>query len=171
MGRMPGLVAVLLLCWAAAGAASDTQPIAGQREELKRQVIDLSRDLFMLEEDLLFPANTRIAVFLSLDTGLFLRLDSVKLKIDGEVVAAHPYTETQIRALQRGGMQRLYTGNLKAGVHQVTVFAEGQGPNQRQYKKAASLEVEKGSDTTSLEIRIRDASADYEPEVRIVEWQ
>ncbi len=165
---MPGLLAV----WSCGvGAADDSRSVAGQLEDLKRQVIEFNRDLVVLEEDLLFPATTRIAVFLSLDTGQFLHLDSIKLKIDGEVVATHSYTETQIRALQRGGMQRLYTGNLHDGVHQFTVFAEGLGPNQRKYKKAASLDVEKDSDIKSLEIRIRDASADYEPEVRIVEWQ
>ena len=165
---MPGLLAVWVC---GVNAAEDPRSVAGQLEDLKRQVIEFNRDLVLLEEDLLFPAMTRITVFLSLDTGQFLRLDSVKLKIDGEVVATHRYTETQIQALQRGGMQRLYIGNLQGGVHQFTVFAEGLGPNQRKYKKAASLDVEKDADTQALEVRIRDASADYEPDVRIVEWQ
>lgn len=140
-------------------------------EELKKQVIRLNRDLFILEEDLLFPASTQFAVFLTLDTGEFLKLDSVKLKLDDDTVAAHLYTERQLKALQRGGMQRLYIGNLKTGTHQVTVFVEGIGPDNRAYKQAATLEFEKGTGTAALEVRVRDRSSNYQPEVAIVEWE
>jgi hypothetical protein len=140
-------------------------------EELKRKVIRLNRDLFILEEDLLFPASTKFAVFLSLDTGQFLKLDAVKLKLNDDIVASHLYTDRQLKALQRGGMQRLHIGNLKTGSHEVTVFVEGIGPDNRAYKQAATLAFEKGTDIASLEVRIRDRSSNYEPEVAIVEWQ
>ncbi|GAA3566181.1 hypothetical protein GCM10022265_15170 [Marinobacter xestospongiae] len=166
----------LLLALPLAGAAQDqaAEPEAGAAvsvEELKRRVIELNRDLFILEEDLLFPASTQFAVFLSVDTGRFLTLDSVKLKVDDEVVAAHLYTDRQVAALQRGGMQRLYIGNLRSGSHQVTVFVEGVGADQRAYKKAATLDFDKGADIASLEIRVQDSAADYQPHVEIVEWE
>jgi len=147
-----------------------TQPVALSLEELKKKVIRLNRDLFILEEDLLFPANTQFSVFLSLDSGEFLRLDSVKLKVDDEIVATHLYTDRQTAALQRGGMQRLHMGNLKSGEHEITVFIEGLGPDNRHYKKAASTVIEKGTDLKALEIKIRDRSNDYQPDVSIVEW-
>ncbi len=174
------LAGALSLCIAMPSAAEDMneaseedhdQPVALSVEELKKKVIELNRDLFILEEDLLFPANTQFVVFLSLDTGQFLNLDSVKLKVDDEIVAAHLYTERQLKALQRGGMQRLHLSNLKSGEHEVTVFVEGIGPDQRAYKKAASLSIEKGTDRKALEIRIADRSADYQPDVSIVEWE
>lgn len=162
----------VLLTLSGTSAASDTDvSVADQVEDLKKQVIRLNRDLFILEEDLLFPASTRFAVFLTLDTGRFLHLDAVKLKVDGEVVAAHLYTERQVRALQRGGMQRLYMGNLKTGSHEITAFVEGIGPDERPYKKAATLQFEKDTDTAALEIRIQDRSSDYQPDVSIVEWE
>lgn len=173
---MLGLAALL---WLSPVVAQDTgetgedseRSVALSVEELKKQVIRLNRDLFILEEDLLFPASTQFAVFLSLDTGQFLKLDAVKLKVDGEIVAAHLYTERQVKALQRGGMQRLYTGNLKGGSHEVTVFVEGMGPDNRAYKQAATLEIDKGTGTKALEIRIRDQSSNYQPDVAIVEWE
>jgi hypothetical protein len=149
----------------------DSQPVALSVEELKKKVIELNRDLFILEEDLLFPANTQFAVFLSLDTGQFLKLDNVKLKVNNDVVASHLYTERQLKALARGGMQRLYMGNLKTGAHEVTVFVEGIGPDQRAYKKAATLMLEKGTDLKAIEIRIQDRSSDYQPDLSIVEWE
>lgn len=151
--------------------ANDEESVALSIEELKKQVIGLNRDLFILEEDLLFPASTQFAVFLSLDTGKFLKLDSVKLKVNDDTVAAHLYTERQVKALQRGGMQRLHIGNLKTGSHEVTVFVEGIGPDNRPYKQAATLGFDKGTDTAALEVRIRDRSSNYQPEVAIVEWE
>lgn len=166
---------LLMLClqptFAADTPESSDASVALSVEALKKKVIQLNRDLFILEEDLLFPASTQFAVFLSLDTGEFLKLDSVKLKVDDEVVAAHLYTERQVEALQRGAMQRLHVGNLKSGEHEVTVFVEGIGPDERAYKKATTHTIDKGTDMTSLEIRIQDQSSDYQPDVRIVEWE
>jgi len=146
------------------------QPVALSVEQLKKKVIQLNRDLFILEEDLLFPANTQFVVYLSLDTGEFLNLDSVTLKIDDQVSAAHLYTERQIKALQRGGMQRLHLGNLKEGKHQITAIVNGIGPDNRAYKRAASLDFEKDLDIKSLEVRIEDQAANFQPNVSVIEW-
>lgn len=178
---LAGLLACLIISAARADESSTNAPaspgddptvsVTANVESLKKKVIELNRDLFILEEDLLFPASTQFAVFVSLDTGEFLSLDSVKLKVDDEVVAAYLYTERQVKALQRGGMQRLYIGNLKQGGHEVTAFVEGIGPDNRPYKKAATLQIDKGTDTKSLELRIKDQSSDYQPDVRLVEWE
>jgi|SRR5690554_1064702 len=151
--------------------AEDSKAVAERVQDLKKKVIRLNRDLFILEEDLLFPASTQFAVFLSVDAGKFLKLDAVKLKVNGDIVASHLYTERQVTALGRGGMQRLYIGNLKTGTHEVTAFVEGIGPNNLAYKQAATLSFEKGTDTAALEIRIEDRSSDYQPMVSIVEWE
>jgi hypothetical protein len=173
---LTGALAILVLFVSASvlaetKAGPDNTAVAGQVENLKKKVIRLNRDLFILEEDLLFPASTQFAVFLSVDAGEFLKLDAVKLKVNGEIVASHLYTERQVSALERGGMQRLYIGNLKTGHHEVTAFVEGTGPDNRAYKKAATLDFEKGTETASLEIRIQDQSSDYQPAVSIVAWE
>lgn len=165
------LLTVLIVAVSCQAVAEEAKSAANEVESLKQKVIRLNRELFILEEDLLFPASTRFAVFLSLDAGQFLQLDSVKLKVNGDTVAAHLYTERQLKALMRGGMQRLYTGNLKGGEHEITVFAEGTGPDGRPYRKAASHVLEKGTGTANLEIHIEDRSSDYQPVIQIVEWQ
>lgn len=172
--RLIARVAVLMLACTplayAQDADSDAESVAMSVEELRKQVIQLNRDLFVLEEDLLFPASTQFAVFLSVETGEFLSLDAVKLKVGDEVVASHLYTARQVDALRRGGMQRLHMGNLKTGEHEVTVFVDGIGPENRPYRKAATYQLDKGTGTATLEVRIRDRSADYQPAVELVEW-
>ena len=140
-------------------------------EELKKQVIKLNRDLFILEEDLLFPANTQLVVYLSFATGEFLNLDSISLKVDDEIVATHLYTERQLEALKRGGMQRLFMGNLKTGEHEVTAVLHGIGPDKKDYKLAASKIIEKDTELKALEVRIEDQSQNYQPRVSVVEWE
>ncbi len=71
--------------------------------------MDLNRDLFILEEELLFPANTQVAVFVSLDVGEFFALDALELKLDGKQVSSYLYTEREVEALHRGGVsQNIY---------------------------------------------------------------
>jgi hypothetical protein len=86
-----------------------------EMQSLKDEVLDLNRELFMLEEELLFPANTQVAVFVSMDVGEFFALDSVQLRIDDKPISNYLYTERELKALLRGGVHRLYLGNLKTG--------------------------------------------------------
>ncbi|WP_096085749.1 AraC family transcriptional regulator [Agaribacterium haliotis] len=145
--------------------------LSAEVEDLKRATLQLNRDLLILEEELLFPANTQIAVFLSLDLGEYFRLDAVKLKIDDTLVASHLYTERQNSALERGGIQRLYVGNLKNGEHELTAIFTGMGPDQREYKRGATLTLVKDDDPKMIEIRVYDSSANMQPEFDFKEWE
>ncbi|MFT7561161.1 MAG: hypothetical protein ACI93R_003086 [Flavobacteriales bacterium] len=140
-------------------------------EDLKAAALELNRDLLILEEELLFPANTQVSVFMSVDVGEFFRLDAVKLKIDGEVIASHLYTGRQNDALIRGGIQRLYVGNVKSGRHEVTAIFTGIGPDSREYKRGATTEINKGDDPIMLEVRVRDSGAMMQPEFDFNEWE
>ena len=139
-------------------------------QDIKAQTLALNRDLFILEEELLFPANTQMAVFVSMDVGEFFALDAVKLTIDGSVVSHYLYTERQIDALLRGGVHRLYLGNLKAGDHEVVAVFTGRGPKGRDYRRGTQLQIEKTSGAKHLELKIIDSVAMQQPEFSVKEW-
>lgn len=168
--RTGWLAALLCSLTLAVNAQPAKAQDASDVESLKQRVLELNRDLLILEEELLFPATTQVSVFLSMDVGQFFRLDSVKLLIDDELVASHLYTEQQLDALFRGGVQRLYMGNLKAGEHEVSAVFVGQGPDGRDYKRGARLTIDKDEDPKVLEIRINDSTARMQPEFDIKEW-
>ena len=90
----------------AGNVAQGQGSLAEEIQDIKKLTLELNRDLFILEEELLFPSNTQIAVFLSLDVGEFFALDAVKLSVDGVVVTNYLYTDRQLDALHRGGVQR-----------------------------------------------------------------
>lgn len=140
-------------------------------EDLKKAALNLNRDLLLLEEELLFPGNTQVAVFVSMDVGEFFQLDAVKVKIDDQVIGSHLYTEKQVSALFRGGVQRIYVGNIKSGEHEISAFFTGKGPQGRDYKRAAKMSFEKTSEPALLELRIIDSTQKLQPVFEVKEWE
>jgi hypothetical protein len=151
--------------------AADTRSIDEDTQQLKKDVVDLNRDLFVLEEELLFPANTQVAVYLSMDVGEFFALDSVTLKIDNKEVTNYLYTPREVDALLKGGVQRVYLGNLKVGNHELVAFFSGKGPDNRDYRRGASLKFDKSIGAKYLELKIEDRQRKMQPEFEIKDWE
>ena len=150
--------------------SASPQSLNQQVQDLKQQVISLNRDLFILEEELLFPANTQVAVFLSMNVGKFFQLDAVTLKLDDKTVTNYLYTDKQVDALHRGGVQRLFLGNLKSGQHELVAVFTGRGPQGRDYRRGATLVFEKTSQAKKIELKIMDSTATEQPEFTVKEW-
>lgn len=143
--------------------------VAQQLQQLRQEVVALNRDLFVLEEDLLFPSSTQVVVYLSMDVGIYFNLDAVELRIDDKVVSYHLYTEKQIQALFKGGVQKLHIDNLAQGEHQLSAFFIGKGPQDREYKTATSLTFTKTAEAKSLELSIVDSSVKQQPIFEAIE--
>ena len=139
-------------------------------QALKSQVLQLNRDLFILEEDLLFPANTQIAIFVSVDIGRFFELDSVEVKINEQDVAGFLYTARQRSALEQGGIQKLYLGNLKVGTHELTAIFIGLDNEGREVKRAAQYTFEKDEDAVMIELKLVDNTSNYRTQVVVEQW-
>ena len=163
---------------AAAPAASpsdappaDFKTLDQEVQGLKKDVIDLNKDLFVLEEELLFPANTQVALYVSMDVGTFFALDSVTVKIDNKEVKNYLYTAREADALLKGGVQQIYLGNLKVGKHELVAFFTGKGPVERDYKRGATISFDKGVGAKYLELKITDRVAKHQPEFTIKDWE
>lgn len=143
--------------------------VTEQLQQLRQEVVALNRDLFVLEEDLLFPSSTQVVVYLSMDVGAYFNLDAVELKIDDKVVTYHLYTEKQIQALFKGGVQKLHIDNLAQGEHQLTAFFIGKGPQDRDYKRATNITFTKTAEAKSLELSIIDSSLKQQPVFEAIE--
>jgi hypothetical protein len=156
---------------AAAAPASASSSLDDRVQDAKADVIRLNRDLLVLEEELLFPANTQVAIFVSMDVGKLFSLDSVRLKLDDKDVAAYLYTPAEVQALHRGGVQRLFVGNLKSGAHELVAFFTGKGPHDRDYKRGATIKFDKGTDPKYIELQIKDSTGKLQPEFEVKVWQ
>lgn len=140
-------------------------------QALKKEVLDLNRELFVLEEDLLYPASTQVAVFVSMDVGDFFALDSITLKLDNKEVANYLYTEREAEALLKGGVHRVFIGNLKVGEHELVAFFTGKGPHVRDYRRGANVKLEKGVGAKYIELKISDRASKQQPEFLVKQWE
>ena len=148
----------------------DNRTTAEKLEDLKSEVLAVNRDLFILEEDLLFPASTQVAIYFSIDVGRFFSLDNIKLKIDDSQVSHHLYTEKDVSALLRGAVQKVYLGNITTGEHELVAILIGKGPRNREYRKAVSFKFTKDTEAKALEIQLRDSQGKLQPKLKVVEW-
>ena len=96
-----------------------------QIQEIKSDVLRITAELSRLEEKLLYPSGTQVAIFVSLAKGDSMRLDAVRLKIDGQLAAHSIYSLKELEALRKGGVQRIYVGNVATGDHQLEVLVDG----------------------------------------------
>jgi hypothetical protein len=140
-------------------------------QDVKSDVIKLNRDLLVLEEELLFPASTQVAVFVSMDVGVMFSLDSVQVKLDDKIVTNYLYTPLEVTALHRGGVQRVYLGNLKQGTHEIIAFFTGKGTHERDYKRGTTIKFDKGTEPKYIELQIKDSQKKLQPEFEVKVWQ
>jgi hypothetical protein len=122
-----GLLIGPLGAWSATMDAprAEMRSLDEQVQEMKSDVLSIAAELSLLEERLLFPSGTQLALFVALAEGGGFRLDAVQIEINGQLAAHHIYSYKELEALQAGGVQRIYTGNLPTGEHQLAVSIVG----------------------------------------------
>ena len=172
LSKLSLLILILGFFATSVNANEDTdETLESSIESLKKEVLSLNRDLFILEEDLLFPANTQFSIFLSMNAGQLFTLDSVQLRIDDKNVANHLYTERELAALKRGGVQRLYIGNLASGEHEIVAVFTGIGPGGRDYRRGKTIVVDKTTEPQFVEFTIVDDTSKEQPEFNARVWE
>ena len=125
-----------------------------QVQEIKSDVLGIASELDNLEEKLLYPTDTQVAVFVALEDGASFRLDAVKITINGKLAAHHIYSFNELEALQKGGVQRIYTGNITTGDHELSVSMLGKRKNGDDFTEDASFTFVKGVEPKILGITL-----------------
>jgi hypothetical protein len=142
---------------AAVGEASYREQMKGldeQVQEVKSDVLSIAAELARLEERLLYPSNTHLAVFIALAERDTLRLDAVQIQIDGQPVAHSIYSFKELEALQKGGVQRIYTGNVTTGEHQMEVTIVGKLDTGKDYNRTERFAFSKGVEPKLLGVTL-----------------
>jgi len=140
-----------------------------QVQEIKADVLSIAAELNQLEEKLLYPSNTQLAVFVELAEGEQFRLDAVQIEIDGALVAHYIYSFKELEALQGGGVQRIYTGNLPTGGHQIDISVAGKLPSGKDYSTSERFAFTKGIEPKLLGVTL--AASDFgNSGIRLGDW-
>lgn len=145
--RAAGLAVLLCLVgsqgWAQQNDQQQMRGLDEQVQEIKSDILDISQELSRLEEKLLYPSGTQIAVFVALTRNEPMRLDAVRLQIDGQLVAHHIYSAKELEALRKGGVQRIYVGNVTTGEHQLDVLIDGKLEDGADFSRTERFTVRK----------------------------
>ena len=135
-------------------SGGEMRSLDGQVQEIKSDVLNIASELSMLEERLLYPSNTQIAVFVSIDKDEDFRLDAIELEINGELATHHIYSFNELEALQKGGVQRIYTGNIPTGDHQLNVTMMGKLESGEDFTESDSFAFAKGIKPKALGVTL-----------------
>ena len=150
MSKLTRTMLVLLLLGVHSVAASaqelstsEMKSLDGQVQEIKSDVLDIASELGTLEERLLYPSNTQVALFVSMDREEDFRLDAVEVEIDGNLATHHIYSFKELDALRKGGVQRIYTGNVATGEHEISVTMSGKLKNGKDFSETSNFTFNK----------------------------
>lgn len=143
------VVGILALCFILPAYGQETpaeqsKGLDEQVQEVKTDVLSIAAELNQLEEKLLYPSDTQIALFVSVAKGEKFRLDAVDVELDGKAVAHHLYTFKELEALRKGGVQRIYVGNVKTGEHPLHVTVMGKSEGGSDFQREESFKITKG---------------------------
>lgn len=127
-----------------------------QVQDIKKDVLEISAELSLLEEKLLFPSSTQISIFVSLDKGAGFTPDAIKIDMDDKDIASHIYSFREVDALKKGGVQRIYTGNVRTGEHDIEVTVTGKNGGNKK-SDTSETSIRKGVGPQFVEIRLTDA--------------
>ena len=167
------LTALACLCWSPVSAEDvsrkEMRSLDEQVQEIKSDVLSIAAELDQLEERLLFPSNTQLTVFLAVGDGTeSFRLDSIRLGINDALATHHIYSFKELEALQQGGVQRLYMGNLPIGTHALEVSVLGKLPSGKDFAHAERFTFDKGIDPALIGITV-DPSSGKSP-IALKDW-
>jgi hypothetical protein len=170
-----GSVFVLLVClggaqgWAQQDDQQQMRGLDEQVQEIKSDVLGIAAELSRLEEKLLYPSGTQVAIFVALEEGDPMRLDAVRLKIDGQLVAHHIYSAKELEALRKGGVQRIYVGNHATGDHELAVLIDGKLEGGEDFSRDASFTFRKEAKPELVGLTLAGPDSGGTP-IALAEW-
>jgi hypothetical protein len=172
--KIRGVSMVLLLClgfahgWAEQDDRQRMRGLDEEVQEIKSDVLRITEELRRLEEKLLYPSGTQVAVFVALAQDDQMRLDAVRLLIDGQLVAHYIYSAKELEALRKGGVQRLYVGNVATGSHQLEVLIDGKAQG-KDYSHSEKLSFQKAVKPKLVGLTLAGPASGTAP-VTLGEW-
>jgi hypothetical protein len=156
-------VFALLLClgsvhgWVQQNDQQQMRGLDEQVQEVKSDVLSIAAELSQLEEKLLYPSGTQVAIFVALAKDDQMRLDAVRLQIDGQLVAHYIYSFKELEALRKGGVQRIYVGNVATGDHQLDVLVDGKLEGGADFSRTEHFTFRKEVKPKLVELKVAGA--------------
>lgn len=151
-------------------ANENLNALVSEADKIKQDIIKINQELYRFQEALLYPSNTQLAIFLSYDDNSAFLLDSIEINLDGKLVSSALYRETEVDALKKGGIQRVFLGSLSDGKHKLAIQFNGQGRNDRYFRRKKILNFIKEEKARYIQLIVSDNNATGEPIFKVKQW-
>lgn len=145
-------------------------PLPADLQGMKGELVNLNRDISQLENELLFP-SAETAIVVSVEPGSGVKIVDVNVLVDDKNVGYHYYSDQEVTALAKGGMQRIYAGNLTSGQHTLKAVMTGYDPGGKDFQRTATYTFSKGSARKVIEVKAADNATHTQGEIRFREWE
>ena len=162
-------VSCLALTALSVQAVEETQ-FSQKVNDLKKSVLELNKNLYQLEDELLNPSTTKAAMYFSLSMGEFFEPVSIQVDVDNKPLASHLYSKQQISALKEGAVQPLKNFNLGPGVHELKIIVKGKDANGKQKELVSETQIQKNEKPLYLEIKVSDNESEQASELLVQQW-
>lgn len=167
----PSFWAGFLMIVSSASASAGTGDVDPSLAQLKSRIADHSARVFALEQELLYPADSRLSVFLTLASRDTLDLDAIEVFVDGKPVVSHLYSEREQNALEEGGVQQLFKDNLANGEHSLKVVITARAGDDRFVRRESVHRFQKRPGNLRMQMSLDAKAPDFEPRVSFVDWK
>ncbi len=152
------------------GQAPSFAAIDREVQAIKQEMLDINRDLSLLEGELLYPPEHRLTVFLSLGSDTAMDIDALKIDLDGESLVHHRYSDAETEALRKGGVHKVYIGSIEKGEHVLRAQLSGMGRKDQAFDIVNSASFTKLQGTRYVELLVSESTLRGKPRLTIQSW-
>ncbi len=124
-----------------------------------------------LQEILLNPDASQLAVLLSVNSPTTLTLNSVSIFLDKKEIKTYLYSERESQALLKNAMQKIYVGKLSEGEHTIKAQLSAIDENKLSHTISSSSKFTKTTVTTYVELDISKTEQQELPILNIKIWE
>jgi hypothetical protein len=139
-------------------------------QAIKQEILDINRDLSSLEEELLYPPEHRLTIFLSLSSGTTMDLKTITIYLDEDTLVHHKYSKSEMEALRKGGVHKAYIGSIRKGKHVLQAQLRGTDRKDRVFDIVNNAAFTKRQSTKYVELRVSESSLRRVPRLTIQSW-
>ncbi|MDH5617908.1 MAG: hypothetical protein OEZ11_04640 [Gammaproteobacteria bacterium] len=132
----------------------DIRSFDDQIQEAKTTALSIAAELNVLEERLLYPSGTQLSIYLSIARPADVQPSAIEVRINGELATSHIYSTNELEALRKGGIQKLYVGNVQEGDHELHVTVTGKRGDGRDFVDKGQYMLTKDVEPRALSIRL-----------------
>ena len=130
---------------------------------IKEEMVQLGREIKLLEDVFLYPAESKVALYLSMNVGKLFTLEKISLVINDELVTEYDYSGREESGLKKGAAQQIYIGNYLPGEYEMRLVLYGVGPHGRKYKRAVSHRFSKDRKAKVMQVIVYDDAHRQQP--------